>query len=110
MQSRYRRSVLGVGWSLLHPLALTIVVCTVFHSVLQQDVTGYAPFLLAGIATWGFLSSCVLAGCNCFVQGEAYIRQYPAPLAIYPLRSMLGAGFHLLVSLSVVALLKDRVT
>lgn len=105
LQSRYRRSVLGVGWSLLHPLALTIVVCVVFHEVFQLDVAGYAPFLLAGIATWGFLSSCVLAGCNCFVQGEAYIRQHPAPLAIYPLRTTLGAAFHLIVSLSVVGLL-----
>lgn len=105
LQNRYRRSVLGVGWSLLHPLALTTVVCVVFHTVLDQDIRTYAPFLLAGIATWSFLSSCLLAGCNCFVQGEAYIRQHPAPLAIYPLRVTLAASFHWLISLSVVGLL-----
>lgn len=105
LESRYRRSLLGIGWSLVHPVALTIVVCAVFHSVLEQDVAEYAPFLLAGISTWYFLSACVLGGCGSFTQGEAYIRQHPAPLAIYPLRVTLGATFHLLVSLTVVALL-----
>ena len=41
----------------------------------------------------------VMQGCQCFFQGESYIRQHPAPLAIYPLRTTLGAGFHFLLGL-----------
>lgn len=37
-----------------------------------------------------------------FLQNESYIRQYPAPLAIYPLRTALGAGIHFLLGLAVV--------
>src|SRR5262249_36100270 len=37
--------------------------------------------------------------------GEAYIRQHPAPLAIYPLRVTLGAMFHFGIALGVVLLL-----
>ena len=40
-------------------------------------------------------------GCQCFFQGESYIRQHPAPLAIYPLRTALGAGIHFLFGLCV---------
>jgi len=42
----------------------------------------------------------VMQGCQSFLQGEAYIRQHPAPLAIYPLRVTLGAGFHFLLGSS----------
>jgi lipopolysaccharide transport system permease protein len=42
-----------------------------------------------------------MQGCQSFFQGESYIRQYPAPLAIYPLRTTLGAGFHFLLGFSI---------
>ncbi|MGH8165211.1 MAG: ABC transporter permease, partial [Rhodanobacteraceae bacterium] len=40
-----------------------------------------------------------------FYNGESYIRQHPAPLAIYPLRTVLGAAFHFGLALIVVLLL-----
>ncbi len=42
-----------------------------------------------------------MQGCQCFIQGESYIRQHPAPLAIYPLRTTLGAGFHFLLGFGI---------
>src|SRR4051794_819838 len=30
LRTRYRRSILGVGWSLMNPLMMTIVFCVVF--------------------------------------------------------------------------------
>jgi ABC-type polysaccharide/polyol phosphate export permease len=41
-------------------------------------------------------------GCQCFFLGEAYIRQCPLPLAIYPLRTAIGALFHFAMGLVVV--------
>jgi ABC-type polysaccharide/polyol phosphate export permease len=63
------------------------------------------PQILGGLAFWGFVSASALQGAQCLYQGESYIRQYPAPIAIYPLRTVLGAGFHLLIALSVVIVL-----
>lgn len=105
LRRRYRRSMLGVGWSLLHPIAMTAVLCTVFSTLFQEDVRTYGPFLLAGLVTWNFVVSVLNHGCQCFFLGESYIRQYPAPLAIYPLRATLGAGIHFLLGLAVVLVL-----
>jgi lipopolysaccharide transport system permease protein len=102
LRSRYRRSMIGMGWSLLHPIAMTIVLCTVFSQLFHADVRTYGPFLLAGLVTWNFITSTMHQGCHCFFQGEAYIRQYPAPLAVYPLRAVLGAGFHFMLGMIVV--------
>jgi lipopolysaccharide transport system permease protein len=102
LRSRYRRSLLGLGWSLLQPVAMTIVLCTVFAGVLGFSLREYVPYLLSGLTFWSFISAAALSGCQCFFQGEAYIRQHRAPLAMYPLRTTLSAGYHFLVGMAVV--------
>ena len=102
LQLRYRRSFLGIGWSLLQPIGMTIVLCTVFHKLFNQDTRTFAPFLLAGLSFWGFVTLCVQGGCQAFFNAEAFVRQHPAPMAIYPLRTVLGASFHTLLAFAVV--------
>src|SRR5437764_6566568 len=90
LRTRYRRSLLGLGWSLLQPLAMTFILCVVFRHFSQLPIRDFAPHVLAGLTGWNFILYCALQGCQCFFQGEAYIRQYPLPLAIYPLRTAIG--------------------
>jgi ABC-type polysaccharide/polyol phosphate export permease len=104
LRTRYRRSILGIGWSLLHPIAMTIIFCMVFQHLMMPEggASKYAPMLLAGLATWNYILTATLAGCQCFFLNESYIRQYPAPMAIYPLRTALGGLIHFLIALAVV--------
>lgn len=105
LRNRYRRSALGMGWSLLQPIVMTIVLCVVFHRLFDLNVREFAPFLLVGMCFWNFITAVTNQGCNCLFQGEAYIRQYPAPMAIYPLRTTLGAAVHFLLAMVVVIVL-----
>jgi ABC-type polysaccharide/polyol phosphate export permease len=102
LRKRYRGSAIGMGWSLLQPIAMTAVLCTVFSQIFHAEVRTYAPFLLAGLTVWNFITTVMMQGCQCFFGGEAYIRQHPAPLAIYPLRVTLGASVHLVLGILVV--------
>ena len=103
LRARYRRSLLGVGWSLLRPIALTVILCVVFQRLFHRtDVWSYAPNLLAGLACWDYITTATRQGCQCFFQGESYIRQHPAPVAIFPLRIALAETFHFLVGLVVI--------
>ena len=102
LRNRYRRSMLGLGWSLLQPIAMTAVLCTVFAGMFNISISEYAPFLFSGLTFWSFVTATMNQGCQSFFQGESYIRQHRAPLAIYPLRTTLGAGYHFLVGLVVV--------
>ena len=101
LRNRYRRSVIGIGWSLLQPIAMTAVLCVVFSRWMPMPMREFAPYLLTGLTFWGFITAVVMQGCHCFLQGESYIRQHPAPLAIYPLRTTLGAGFHFLLGFGI---------
>ncbi len=106
LRTRYRGSVLGIGWSLLHPIFMTIILCIVFGQLFTAgDFTRFAPYLMAGLTFWAYLSAMTVTGCHCFFSGEAYIRQYPAPMAIYPLRTALAGGFHFLLALILVIIL-----
>ncbi len=102
LRNRYRRSMIGIGWSLLHPIAMTTVLCVVFSQLFGQEIKEYGPYVLSGLIFWNFIAAVMNQGCQCFFQGESYIRQHPAPLAIYPLRTVLGAGIHFMFGLCVV--------
>src|SRR5262249_30104663 len=105
LQGRYRRSLIGLGWSLLHPVATLVVLCAVFHRIFHVDICEYIPFLMAGLAWWGFTTGVTNQGCQCFIKAEAYIRQHSIPMAVYPLRATLGAMIDFLIVLVLVFLL-----
>ena len=56
LQLRYRRSVLGIGWSLLQPLATTIVMCAVFHAIFHMNLQDHGLFILSGLACWSYIT------------------------------------------------------
>ncbi len=101
LRTRYRGSVLGMGWSLLQPIAMTVIFCFIFCPMFGQSVRHYASYVLVGMAFWGYLSYSIVQGCSCFFQGEQYIRQFPAPMGIYALRTVLGGSFHFLLALGI---------
>jgi ABC-type polysaccharide/polyol phosphate export permease len=99
LAQRYHGSVLGVLWSLLHPLGMTAILCIVFVGVFKADVRTYIPFLLCGLAPWTFISGAFVEGCNSIRQAEKFMRVYPAPIAIYALRTLCSISFHFFIVL-----------
>jgi ABC-type polysaccharide/polyol phosphate export permease len=105
LRVRYRRSVLGIGWSLLHPVVMTVVFCVAFASWLGTgEWRTAAPFYLAGLAVWDVIKHSAVQGSLTFLRNEPYIRQSPLPLAIYTLRTSLGIAVHFGIALLVAAL------
>lgn len=100
LQLRYRRSFLGIGWSLLNPIAMTVVFTVVFSGLLGTTEE-YAPYLLTGLAVWAFLRDSTVVGCRALLANENYIRQSPLPYGLYTLRTVLGQGIHSLIALGV---------
>lgn len=105
LSTRYRRSFLGLGWSLLQPVAMTATICLALNILTGEPIVQSGPYVMSGLVAWNFLLTCALQGCRSLYNGETYIRQYPAPMAIYPLRTVLAAMVHFLIALSVVLVL-----
>jgi len=105
LMTRYRKSVLGIFWSLLNPIAMTLIYCVVFTKLMGAEWDSYAKYLMAGIAAFGFLRDCATGGCTSLTRHEGYIRQTPLPFTVYSLRVMLSNAVHFLITLAVVVLL-----
>ena len=102
LRVRYRRSVLGIGWSVLHPVVMTAVFCVAFASWLGTgDWRTAAPFYLTGLAVWDVIKQSAVQGSLTFLRNEPYIRQSPLPLAVYTLRTSLGTATHFGIALGV---------
>jgi ABC-type polysaccharide/polyol phosphate export permease len=84
---------------------MTTIFTVVFSTIFGMSPRFYATYVMSGLTCWSFLTACCLGGCNSFFLGEAYIRQTPTPLAIYPLRTVLAAGFHFLIGICLVLVL-----
>ncbi|GAB2669990.1 ABC transporter permease [Paenibacillus thermoaerophilus] len=100
LKNKYRNSVLGIGWSLLSPLGLVLIIGTVFSQVLGQPLDEFLPFLFSGLIPWIFIVSCADGGTGAFISAEGYIKQTQTPLEVFPVRVTLGAFVNLLFSLS----------
>jgi lipopolysaccharide transport system permease protein len=110
LRARYRNSFLGIAWSLARPLGMTAVLTVVFTKIVNVEASILVPHLAIGITVWQFLVESMVTGCNAFKIGSAYIRQQPVPLAIFPLRTVLGTGIHaafaMLVALALLCLFR----
>jgi lipopolysaccharide transport system permease protein len=89
LRGKWRRSFLGVAWSIVQPLGMTLLLAIVFSKLFNQNVADYAPYILSGMIVWDFFTATFTAGSLSFVQADAYIKQCRHPLAIYTLRTAL---------------------
>jgi ABC-type polysaccharide/polyol phosphate export permease len=56
---RYKRSVIGIGWTLLNPMLTSLILWWVFSSIFASrlpDGTQFAPYLIAGVLVNAFVS------------------------------------------------------
>jgi lipopolysaccharide transport system permease protein len=89
LRSKWRRTFMGAGWSIIQPLGMTVLLTVVFAKIFHQNVILYAPYILSGMIVWEFFTATLTGGSLSFVQADAYIKQTRHPLAIYTLRCTL---------------------
>src|SRR3954449_1998046 len=54
VKTRYKRSVLGVAWTMINPLMMMTVLAIVFSTLFTAKIENYPVFLLTGLTLWGF--------------------------------------------------------
>jgi ABC-2 type transport system permease protein len=57
IKTRYKRSILGVMWTLLNPLLTMIVLTLVFSQIFRFSTANYPVYVLSGLIAWNFFSS-----------------------------------------------------
>ncbi len=98
---RYKGSLIGLGWSLLNPLATLAVFASVFSLLLPLNIPNFAVFLYTGILAWTWFQSSWVAGTTSIVDGRELIRQPGFPPSILPIISLLSNLVHFILALPI---------
>lgn len=101
---RYKRSVLGIGWSLLNPLAQLLVYLLVFSALLPRSVENFAGFLFLGILGWDWFTSSLIAATNSIVGNRDLIKRPGFPSPILPLIAVTSNFINFVVALPILAI------
>lgn len=84
LRVRYQGSVLGVLWSLAHPLLLLCTFYFLFQMVITIDIPRYSAFAFSGILVWTWFSSSVTQCAGVVIGNRDLIRKPGFPVAILP--------------------------
>lgn len=99
LKVRYRRSVLGLFWTLLQPLLTMLVLHAVFSSLFRFNIHNFPVYALSGIMFWNFFSQSIIVSMNS-LKSHAYILQkVPVPLAIFPVTTVISGVINLIMVL-----------
>ena len=101
---RYRRSVLGVVWSVLNPLLMMIIMSFVFQYVFKSgDVVNYPLYLIVGNITFQLMSEATNGGLNSIIGAASLLKKVKIDRWVFPVQKVFSAVVNFLFSLIAVA-------
>jgi len=98
-KNKYKRSSLGVFWSLLNPVLTMTVQYLVFSLLFKSNIENYALYLIIGIVLFSFFSEATSISSQAIVSNATLITKVAMPKAIYPISSILSSSVNLIISL-----------
>ncbi len=88
--TRYKRSILGIAWTMLNPLMTTLILAIVFSQVFGAEEE-YAVYVLSGLMPWTFFSQTTSASIVGLLWGGSLIHRIFMPRTVFAV-SAIGTG------------------
>ena len=98
---KYKRSILGVLWSLLYPLLTMAVMAIVFSNVFKFSTPGvsYLAYLMTGLVMFNYMTEATNLSMSSVVANFALLNKIYIPKYIFPLEKCLFVGINFLLTL-----------
>ncbi len=83
---RYKQSLLGIGWAILQPIALTVIFAVVFSRLIQVNTGGipYPIFAYVALVPWTFFATSLSFGIPSLVNNLSLVSKIYFPREILP--------------------------
>lgn len=88
IKQRYRRSVIGPFWITISQGVIALGLGLLYSQLFKLPIETFLPYIATGFILWGFISGCLVEGMETFISNEGLIKQLPAPLSVYALRTV----------------------
>lgn len=83
IKTRYKRSALGVLWTLLNPLLMMSVMTVAFSSMMKNAVPAYPVYLLIGIVVWNLFSQSTVYAMATYIGAGSLLRRTRVPPSVF---------------------------
>jgi lipopolysaccharide transport system permease protein len=105
---RYRGSMLGVAWSLFHPLLMLVIYTLVFSVAFKarwntgdESKVAFGLVLFSGMIVHSLMAECLNNAPTLIISNANLVKKVIFPLEILPWVALISATLHFLVSLGI---------
>ena len=104
IRGKYKGSFLGVLWSFVNPLLMTLVYAIVFPFILRSGEPHYTTFIVCAILPWNFFVTSISQGTNCVLVQGNIIKKVYFPRLILPLSVVISTAINFLISCIIICI------
>ena len=101
---KYRRSVLGVLWTLLNPLCMMIILSIVFSSIFKFDVENFPLYVLSGQVIFNFFNDSTTSSMSAIISSASLIKKVYVPKYLFLLSRVMSSFINLMASFTALLL------
>ncbi len=101
IKTKYRRSVLGLLWTVLNPLLMMTVLSIVFSYFFSRygDVENFPVYLLCGQVIFNFFNESTSIAMGSIVHSGELIKKVYVPKYLFPITKVMSSGVNLMSSM-----------
>lgn len=101
---KYRRSVLGVLWTLLNPLFMMIILSVVFSNLFKFDIENFPLYILSGQVIFNFFNDSTTSAMSAIINNASLIKKVYVPKYLFVLSRIFSSFINLLASFTALLL------
>lgn len=98
IKNKYRKSILGVFWTILNPLFMMIVLSVVFSNLFKFDIEYFPVYLLSGQLIFNFFSESTTNAMGAIIANGPLIKKIYVPKYVFVLSRIFSSSINLLAS------------
>lgn len=96
---RYRKSVLGLVWTVLNPLLMMCVITVVFSTIFKSNIENFPIYYLSGSLIFSFNSESTTNAMHSILSNCSLIKKVYLPKYLFPISCILSGLVNLFFSL-----------
>lgn len=95
---KYRKSVLGVLWTLLNPLLMMVILSIVFSNLMKFDIENYSLYILTGQILFTFYNESTSGAMTAILGNASLIKKVYIPKYLFVLSRIASSSINILSS------------
>ena len=102
IRGKYKGSFLGVLWSFINPLLMTLVYAIVFPFILKNSQDNYVTFIVIAILPWNWFTTVISQGTFCMIANSDIIKKVYFPREILPISTATSGLVNYIISIPII--------